>query len=74
MLVGAAFAIAFSVYAWAARGAESPATRYGVMLTTLLATGRAWYIRPGEDEAVGRRFPLAPAIAIGSVAATFWFS
>jgi prepilin peptidase CpaA len=74
MLVGAAFAVAFSVYAWVARGAESPATRYGLMLTTLLATGRAWYIRPGEDEAVGHRFPLAPAIALGSVSAALWFS
>ena len=72
MIVGALIAIAYSVYAWAARGAASPLTRYGAMLTALLTTGRLSYIRPDANEAVGRRFPLVPAIALGSIGAALW--
>jgi hypothetical protein len=74
MIVGAVIAIAYSAYAWALRGAASPLDRYGTMLTVLFATGRSPYIRPDESEAVGRRFPLAPAIALGSIGAAIWFS
>ena len=72
MMVGALIAIAYSVFAWAAHGAASPLTRYGTMMTALLSTGRVSYIRPDAKEAVGRRFPLAPAIALGSIGAALW--
>lgn len=72
--VGALFGLVYSVYVWAGRGAASPLARYGTMLTVFLATKRMRYIRPDQTEAMGRRFPLAPAIALGSVGAALWFS
>ena len=72
IFVGAIIAIFISVYAWAARGAASPLTRYGAMVAGLLATGKLGYIRPDANEAVGQRFPLAPAIALGSIGAALW--
>jgi len=74
MIVAAVFAVASSTYAWLLRGAAAPTMRYWVMINNLLLTGRWAYIRPNADEAVGRRFPLAPAIALGSVGAAVWFS
>jgi prepilin peptidase CpaA len=74
VMVGAIVGVLYGVYVWAARGAASPLTRYGAMLTAFFATGRIRYIRPDETEALGRRFPLAPAIALGSVGAAIWFS
>jgi prepilin peptidase CpaA len=70
VIVGGAVAIVQSLYAWAVRGAASPATRYGAMMTAVIATRRLVYIRPDAGEALGRRFPLAPAIAVGSIAAS----
>jgi len=72
IIVGAVIAVGVSVYAWAARGAASPLTRYGAMVSGLLMTGKLAYIRPDKNEAVGRRFPLAPAIALGSIGAALW--
>ena len=72
IIIGAVIAIGVSVHAWAARGAASPLTRYGAMMSGLLATGKLDYIRPEESEAVARRFPLAPAIALGSIGAVLW--
>ena len=74
MLAGAIMGVMFAAYAWARKGATSPARRYGTMFTLLAADGRLTYIRPAKREAVGKRFPLAPAIAVGSVAAAVWFS
>jgi prepilin peptidase CpaA len=74
IFVGATVAIIYSVYVWAVGRAASPWVRYGIMLTTLRVTGRPHYIRPDETEAVGRRFPLAPAIALGSIGAVLWMS
>lgn len=73
VFTGALFGIAHALYHWARQGAESPVARYGVMFTELMATGKPRYIRPNENEALGRRFPLAPAIATGSIGAALWF-
>jgi len=72
IIVGAIIAIFYSIYVWAARGATSPWTRYGAMMAVLFATGSVSYIRPDANEAVGQRFPLAPAIALGSIGAALW--
>ena len=74
IMAGAAVAIVQSIFAWAIQGAASPATRYGTMLTAVIATGRLTYIRPDAEEALGRRFPLAPAIAVGCIAASLFFT
>ncbi|HIA00362.1 MAG TPA: prepilin peptidase, partial [Myxococcales bacterium] len=70
IFIAALIALAYSVYSWAFRGSESPVARYGLMLASFVATRRLVYIRPDEGEALGQRFPLAPAIAIGSIVAT----
>ena len=74
VFAGATLGLMHAAYAWARGGATSPATRYGTMFMLLSATGRLHYLRPGEQEAMGRRFPLAPAIAVGSITAAVWFS
>jgi prepilin peptidase CpaA len=60
-----AAAVALSSYAGA--GAP-PWARYGLMLRTLVHTGRAAYIPPAEGEVMGRRFPFAVPIALGVTA------
>jgi prepilin peptidase CpaA len=73
ILAGAIIAAVYGLYAWARLGAASPVPRYGSMIALFLSTGRLSYARPSDGEAMGRRFPLAPAIAIGSVVAAIWF-
>ena len=74
ILAGLAWALVFGLYAWAAQGAEPPFSRYWAMLRTLLRTGRAAYVRPKASEAMGRRLPMAPAIAFGALAAPLLFA
>ncbi len=73
MIAGAIVAVLQGVHAWAIQGAPSPFARYGAMVASLVTTGRLTYIRPREGEALGRRFPLAPAIAVGSIVTSLWF-
>ena len=73
ILTGATFALMNSIHRWARQGAESPTARYGLMLTLLFTGNKPTYLRPDECEAVGKRFPLAPAIAVGSIAASILF-
>jgi prepilin peptidase CpaA len=74
ILAGLAWALIYGLYAWAARGAEPPLGRYWAMLRTLLRTGRVAYVRPKPNEAMGRRLPMAPAIAFGALAAPLLFA
>jgi prepilin peptidase CpaA len=74
LLFGVAWALIYSFYAWAAQGAEAPFSRYGVMLRHLLHTGQVSYVHPKPGEALGRRLPMAPAIAMGAIAAPLLFS
>ena len=74
ILAGLAWALVFGLYAWAAQGAEPPFSRYWAMLRTLLRTGRAAYVRPKASEVMGRRLPMAPAIAFGALAAPLLFA
>ena len=73
ILAGLAWALIYGLYAWAAQGAEPPLGRYWAMLRTLLRTGRVAYVRPKPSEAMGRRLPMAPAIAFGALAAPLLF-
>jgi prepilin peptidase CpaA len=73
VLTAAVMALAYSAYAWVRHGAATPMTRYGAMVTTLCATGRLRYFRPSTEEALGRRFPLTPAIAVGSIATLVFY-
>jgi prepilin peptidase CpaA len=69
ILAGLGWALIYALYAWAFQGAELPFARYWAMLRTFLRIGRAAYVRPRPTEAMGRRLPMAPAIAFGAIAA-----
>lgn len=69
LLAGLTFALVFSVYLRVTQGARLPFKRYWLMLRTLILTGRVAYIKPDSTEAMGKRMPMAPAIAIGALAA-----
>jgi prepilin peptidase CpaA len=69
VLAGIAIAVAQSVFFGVRQGAISPISRYAAMLSTTVATRRPVYIRPTKDELFGRKLPLAPAIALGTLAA-----
>jgi prepilin peptidase CpaA len=74
ILLGLVWALMYSLYTWAAQGTELPLARYGAMLRTLLRTGQFTYIRPKPSEALGRRLPMAPAIALGAIIAPLLFT
>lgn len=52
----------------------SPWSRYGLMFKTLVTTGRPIYIAPAEGEVMGRKFPFAVSIAIGTTLFLAWDS
>ncbi len=69
LLAGLTFALVYSVFLRVTQGAQLPFSRYWLMLRTLLRTGRMAYIKPASTEALGKRMPMAPAIAIGALVA-----
>jgi prepilin peptidase CpaA len=74
ILFGLVWALLYALFAWARQGAELPLARYGAMLRTLMRTGQFSYIRPKSNEALGRRLPMAPAIALGAIIAPLLFT
>lgn len=64
----------YGLYAWYFQGATPPLQRYGSMARTLFRTGQVSYVRPAPTEAMGRRVPMAPAIACGAIAAALLYS
>lgn len=70
-IAAAAIVVVQSIYVWSRRGAVSPLARYSAMFAALVATKRPVYFRPTSDEALGHRVPLAPAIALGTLGATW---
>jgi len=72
-LVAGLWALLQGTLAWARRGALLPFGRYGAMLTFFIASKRLTYIEPDEKEVAALRIPLAPAIAVGSIAAPLLF-
>ncbi len=70
---GLVWALLYATYAFAFQGAGSPFARYWALLRTLLVTGQVAYVRPLPNEALGRRLPMAPAIAFGVIAAPLLF-
>ncbi len=72
ILVGGVIALGFAASALVARQSISPWGRYGLMVRTLVTTGRPLYIPPAEGEVMGRKFPFAVSIAIGITAWMIW--
>ncbi|PXX97692.1 prepilin peptidase [Halomonas sp. LBP4] len=72
ILVGGVIAMGFALSALFSRQSVSPRGRYGLMVRTLVTTGRPLYIPPAEGEVMGRKFPFAVSIAIGTTAWMIW--
>ncbi len=66
ILVGAVIALGFAVSTVFTRASSAPWQRYGLMLKALTSTGRVYYIAPAAGEVMGRKFPFAIAIALGT--------
>lgn len=69
LLASLAFSLIYGGYIRFTQGAQLPFKRYWLMLRTLFRTGRMAYIKPASTEVLGKRMPMAPAIAIGALAA-----
>lgn len=72
--VGSLVALGFVVGALFSRGTPTPWARYGLMFKTLFVTGRPIYISPAEGEVMGRKFPFAVSIALGTTLFLLWQS
>ena len=70
--VGGIIALGFALSSLVSRQSISPWGRYGLMLKTLAVTGKPLYIAPEEGEVMGRKFPFAVSIAIGTTAWMIW--
>ncbi|TFH85592.1 prepilin peptidase [Billgrantia azerbaijanica] len=72
ILVGGVIGMVFATSALFNRSSVSPWSRYGLMVKTLVVTGKPLYIEPKEGEVMGKKFPFAVAIAIGTTAWMVW--
>lgn len=74
LVVGGVIALGFMFLAIFSADSPSPWQRYGLMFRTLFATGRPIYLRPAEGEVMGRKFPFAVSIALGTSLLLIWQS
>ncbi|MCE8025027.1 A24 family peptidase [Billgrantia aerodenitrificans] len=72
IFVGGVIALGFALSALINRQSISPWERYSLMMRTLVATGRPLYIPPVEGEVMGKKFPFAVSIALGTTAWVVW--
>ncbi len=66
ILVGALIAAAYAAFTLFSSTGPAPWPRYGLMLKTLVTTGRMSYVAPAEGEIMGRKLPFAVSIALGT--------
>lgn len=66
LFTGALIAAGFAASTLLTKSVQSPWQRYGFMLRSLITTGRVFYVPPEQGEVMGRKFPFAVAIAIGT--------
>ncbi|EPC02462.1 hypothetical protein L861_08800 [Litchfieldella anticariensis FP35 = DSM 16096] len=72
IFVGGVIAMGFAASALFSRNSISPWARYGLMLKTLAVTGKPIYVAPEEGEVMGRKFPFAVSIALGTTGLLVW--
>ncbi|MDI5987043.1 prepilin peptidase [Halomonas sp. M4R5S39] len=72
ILVGSVIATGYIFFAVLFRQSSSPMARYGLMTKTLVTTGRPIYIAPEKGEVMGKKFPFAVSIAIGTTGWMIW--
>lgn len=72
IFIGGIIALGFAFSALIFRRSVSPWGRYSLMFRTLVVTGRPLYIPPEEGEVMGKKFPFAVSIALGTIAWVVW--
>ncbi|MCE8032456.1 prepilin peptidase [Billgrantia tianxiuensis] len=72
IFIGGLIAMGFAFSALIFRRSATPWGRYSLMLRALVITGRPLYIPPEEGEVMGKKFPFAVSIALGSTAWIVW--
>ncbi|SFH38809.1 A24 family peptidase [Modicisalibacter xianhensis] len=72
--VGGVVALGYAASSLFNQTSISPWSRYGLMFKTWVTTGRPIYIAPAEGEVMGRKFPFAVSIAIGTTLFLAWDS
>lgn len=72
--MGGAIALGFMALSFLSSSSQSPWQRYGLMFKTLFHTGRPIYLTPAEGEVMGRKFPFAVSIALGTTLFLIWQS
>ncbi|WP_245784126.1 A24 family peptidase [Halomonas korlensis] len=72
ILAGSIIAIGYIMFAVLFCQTASPMARYELMAKTLVTTGRPIYIAPEKGEVMGRKFPFAVAIALGTTGWMIW--
>ncbi|MDR5899527.1 prepilin peptidase [Halomonas vilamensis] len=72
IVVGGIIGMGFAASALFNSHTVSPWGRYGLMMKTLVVTGKPLYIAPQEGEVMGKKFPFAVSIAIGTTAWMIW--
>ncbi|MCW8193483.1 prepilin peptidase [Proteobacteria bacterium 005FR1] len=68
LIVGAVIALGFMLVTLFVPTLQTPWQRYGLMVRSLVVTGRPVYLKPAAGEIMGRRFPFAVSIAAGTTA------
>ncbi|MCE8001368.1 A24 family peptidase [Billgrantia ethanolica] len=72
IFVGGIIAMGFALSALILRHSISPWERYSLMMRTLVTTGRPLYIPPAKGEVMGKKFPFAVSIALGTTTWIVW--
>lgn len=68
LIMGAVIALGFLLVTLFVPTFQTPWQRYGLMVRSLVVTGRPVYLKPAPGEVMGRRFPFAVSIAAGTTA------
>lgn len=74
IVVGGIVGLCFAASAILNKSCVSPWSRYGLMIKTLVITGKPLYIAPKDGEVMGRKFPFAVSIALGTTVWMVWQS
>jgi prepilin peptidase CpaA len=72
IVMGGVIALVFMLATLLSADSVAPWRRYGMMLKTLATTGRPVYLAPEYGEVMGKRFPFAISIAVGTTAYAGW--
>lgn len=70
--VGSVVALGYAASSFLQPDTVSPWRRWGLMCRTLVTTFKPIYIAPAEGEVMGRKFPFAVSIALGTTLFLAW--